>query len=162
MSDSSHRSTMNQSLSISVVIPAYNAEGCVVRAVESVLAQSRPAMEVIVVDDGSRDATAAVAERFGPAVRVLRQANGGPAAARNHGVREAGGEWIAFLDADDAWLPQKLERQAEKLDGAQVGVVHCYVVDVLEKFRYTGEQTFDRLWRQNVIGTSTAIVRKAA
>ncbi|MBL8850099.1 MAG: glycosyltransferase family 2 protein [Planctomycetaceae bacterium] len=147
---------------ISVVIPAYNAEGCVARAIESVLAQTQAVREIIVVDDGSRDATAAAVEQFGADVRLIRQSNAGPAAARNHGVREAHCEWIAFLDADDAWLPSKNERQAACLEQEQVGVVHCYVVDVAEKFKYDGEQTFDRLWRQNAIGTSTAIVRKSA
>jgi glycosyltransferase involved in cell wall biosynthesis len=153
---------MSSSPSISVVIPAYNAEGCVARAIDSVLAQTLPVDEIIVVDDGSRDATSDVAGRFGDPVRVLRQTNAGPAAARNHGVREARCEWIAFLDADDAWLPTKLECQAVHLGDARTGVVHCYVVNVDEKFCYDGEQTFERLWRQNVIGTSTAIVRKAA
>jgi glycosyltransferase involved in cell wall biosynthesis len=127
-----------------------------------VLTQTLQVEEVIVVDDGSRDATADVAGRFGAPVRVLRQANAGPAAARNLGVREARSGWIAFLDADDAWLPSKLQRQAVHLDDVHTGVVHCYVVNVDEKFLYDGEQTFARLWRQNVIGTSTAIVRKAA
>lgn len=153
---------MSSSPDISVVIPAYNAEGCVVRAIESVLAQSLPVDEVIVVDDGSRDATAEVAGRFGSPVRVLGQANAGPAAARNHGVREARSEWIAFLDADDEWLPRKLERQAVHLGDARTGVIHCYVVNVDQKFCYDGEQTFERLWQQNVIGTSTAIVRREA
>ena len=153
---------MTMSADISVVIPAYKAERCLARAIESVLAQTLPAAEVIVVDDGSRDATAAVAGRFGDPVRVIRQENAGPAAARNHGVREACSAWIAFLDADDAWLPEKLERQSAYCDDERFGVVHCYVVDADQTFRYDGEQTFDRLWRQNVIGTSTALVRKAA
>lgn len=145
---------------ISAVIPAYNAEACVARAIESVLAQTRPVLEVLVVDDGSRDRTAVVAEQFGAPVRVVRQANAGPSAARNRGAREARGEWVAFLDADDAWRPHKLERQSALLGDARVGIVHCYVVDAPAKFRYDGELTFDRLWRQNVIGTSTAVVRR--
>jgi len=147
---------------ISVVIPAYNAEAFVARAIESVLAQTLPVAEIVVVDDGSRDATADIAERLGGSIRVLRQSNSGPAAARNHGVRAARSEWIAFLDADDAWLPSKLERQAVHFGGERTGVVHCYVVGVVEKFRYDGAQTFERLWQQNVIGTSTAVIRKAA
>jgi len=153
---------MSLRAAITAVIPAYNAEQCVARAIESVLAQTLSVDEIIVVDDGSRDGTSHVAGRFGAPVRVIQQSNAGPAAARNHGIREARTEWIAFLDADDAWLPTKLERQAVHLGDARVGVVHSYVVNVDEKFCYDGEQTFQRLWRQNVIGTSTALVRKEA
>lgn len=153
---------MPLSPAISVVIPAYNAEAFVARAIESVLAQTLPVLEVLVVDDGSRDKTADVVTRCGGPVRLLRQANSGPAAARNHGVREARGEWIAFLDADDAWLTAKLEIQARHFGDERTGVVHAYVVDVPDRFRYEGEQTFERLWQQNVIGTSTAVVRRSA
>jgi glycosyltransferase involved in cell wall biosynthesis len=96
---------------VSVIIPAYNAEPFVAETVESVLHQTYQDLEIIVVDDGSTDRTAAALEEFGDRVRVLRQANAGVAAARNAGVRMASGSWIAFLDADDLWLPHKLERQ---------------------------------------------------
>lgn len=94
---------------ISVVIPAYNAERHLAAAVASVRAQTLPVAEVIVVDDGSSDATASVAEGLG--VRLVRQPNGGAAAARNAGVRVATGNQIAFLDADDVWKPNKLAEQ---------------------------------------------------
>jgi glycosyltransferase involved in cell wall biosynthesis len=100
---------------VSVVIPAYNAESCVGRAIRSVLVQTHPVREIIVVDDGSRDATRAVVQEFGVPVRYIHQVNAGVSAARNHGIREAVGEWIAFLDADDEWLPDKLGRQVELL-----------------------------------------------
>src|SRR5580700_8639860 len=93
---------------ISVVIPAYNAARFVGSAIESALAQTSTPLEVLVIDDGSRDDTAAVVQQYAAPVGLLRQSNGGPASARNHGVRVARGEWIAFLDADDTWLPQKL------------------------------------------------------
>lgn len=147
---------------VSAVIPAYNAAPFIARAIESVLAQTRPVLEVLVVDDGSRDETAVIAERFGPPVRVIRQANAGPSAARNHGARLSRGEWIALLDADDAWLPTKLERQSRYFDDAAVGAVHCYVVDEPQRFRYEGELTFERLWELNRIGTSTTVVRRTA
>jgi hypothetical protein len=147
---------------VSAVIPAYNAAGFIERAIQSVLAQTRPVIEVLVVDDGSRDDTAAIAERCGAPVRVIRQANAGPSAARNHGARVAQGEWVAFLDADDAWRPEKLQQQAEYFDDSSVGAVHCYVVDVPPKYQYDGELTFDMLWQQNRIGTSTTVVRRAA
>jgi glycosyltransferase involved in cell wall biosynthesis len=99
---------------VSVVIPAYNRAYCIAAAVESALAQTYRAVEVVVVDDGSTDdTTAVVAERFGgdPRVRLVRQKNGGVAAARNRGFREASGDFIALLDSDDTWLPWKLEAQ---------------------------------------------------
>lgn len=101
---------------VSVVMPAYNAAAFVRRAVDSVLAQSFAGFELIVVDDGSVDDTSAVLATYGNQLRVLAQANAGPAAARNHGLRAARGRYVAFLDADDHWEPTKLERQVGLLD----------------------------------------------
>lgn len=116
----------------SVVIPAFDAEKTLGEAVRSALAQVPPPLEVVVVDDGSRDGTRAAAEAFGPPVRVLSGANAGPSAARNRGVREARGTWIAFLDADDVWEPGYLAAAAAHLD-AHPGVgVLCFGVRVLE------------------------------
>ncbi len=94
---------------ISVVIPAYNAERFIAQAVESALSQSVPPLEVVVVDDGSRDGTGSVVGNYDGRVSYIRQANAGPAAARNRGIREAKGEWIAFLDSDDFWDRNHLE-----------------------------------------------------
>lgn len=96
---------------VSVVIPAYNADWCVGKAIDSVLAQGFRDFEVIVVNDGSTDDTATVLSAYGDAIRVVHQANGGLSNARNTGIRESRGELIAFLDADDWWLPGKLEKQ---------------------------------------------------
>lgn len=100
---------------VSVVIAAYDAERTLGPALESVLAQLPQPAEVIVVDDGSRDATASLAASF-PQVRLIRQDNQGPSAARNTGIREASQPWVAFLDADDIWLPGKLARQLAALE----------------------------------------------
>jgi glycosyltransferase involved in cell wall biosynthesis len=101
---------------VSVVIPAYNAERFVAQTLESVLRQTYRDFEVIVIDDGSRDGTAAIAESFGTPVRCVRQDNGGVSRARNTGIREAAGEYVAFLDADDLWEPTKLECQVSLLE----------------------------------------------
>lgn len=101
---------------VSVVIPTYNSAPLVVEAVRSVLAQTRPAAEVLVVDDGSTDDTADRLAGFGSPVRVIRKENGGVSSARNRGVAEATGDLIAFLDADDVWHPRKLEVQLGVLD----------------------------------------------
>jgi glycosyltransferase involved in cell wall biosynthesis len=97
----------------SVVIPVYNAERFVGAALESVLAQTYGAAEIIIVDDGSSDNTAKIVEQYSDRMSIFyaRQQNMGPSAARNHGVSLARGDWIAFLDADDLWYPNKLQTQ---------------------------------------------------
>ncbi|HLH42987.1 MAG TPA: glycosyltransferase family A protein [Bryobacteraceae bacterium] len=143
---------------VSVIIPAYNAGRVVGRAIESALAQTLPPLEIVVVDDGSSDDTAAVAERYGAKVRVLRQANAGPAAARNRGARAAAGEWLAFLDSDDAWLPRKLERQLAHVGSPRVGLVCCLTNGSVS----TDRITLESLWEYNYIGMSGVLVRRAA
>jgi len=98
---------------VSVIIPSYRSGSIVGAAIESVLAQSRPADEIIVVDDGSPagDRTERVCAGFGEPVRYIRRANGGASAARNTGIAAARGDWLAFLDADDLWDAEKLEQQ---------------------------------------------------
>ncbi len=150
---------MSQLPRFSVIIPAFNSAACVGRAIESALTQSHAPFEILVVDDGSIDATAEVAESYGQPVRVLRQANGGPAAARNAGAAVAKGDWLAFLDADDAWLPGKLAAQAPLTDGARVGVVHARAgQDVTWDYVIS----FDTLWRRNQLINSATVVRKSA
>ena len=102
-------------VSLSVVIPAYNAERFLAEALESVLAQAHGGLELIVVDDGSVDGTALVARSFGAPVRVLQQANQGVGGARNTGIGAAAGEMLAFLDADDAWTPGSLAARMDRL-----------------------------------------------
>lgn len=97
----------------SVVIPAYNAAATLARAIESVRSQTWPAHEIIVVDDGSQDAGAEIALGFGVPVRLIRQANQGVSVARNAGAAAATGDWLAFLDADDWYAPDRLRLHAE-------------------------------------------------
>jgi len=115
-------------MKLSVIIPVYNGAKYLEEAIAGVLAQSARPSEVIVIDDGSRDCSAAIADRFGDPVRCIRQANAGPAAARNRGIAEARGEWLAFLDADDVWLPGKIE--------AQIGPAQTFdlAFSLIEKF----------------------------
>ncbi len=98
---------------VSVVIPCFNAERYIAAAIRSVQDQHWSDLEIVVVDDGSTDGSAELVATSFPGVRLIRQANQGVAAARNRGVREARGNWIAFLDADDLWLPGKLAAQSE-------------------------------------------------
>ena len=101
-------------LSVSVIIPVYNGERYVGETLQSVLGQTRPALEVVAVDDGSTDSSATVIRSF-PEVRYLHQANQGVAAARNAGLDAAHGSLLTFLDQDDLWPPQKLELQVAYL-----------------------------------------------
>jgi glycosyltransferase involved in cell wall biosynthesis len=100
---------------VSVVIPAYNAQRFVAETIASVKAQSYQDIEIIVVDDGSTDQTAAIAESF-EGVRCIRKPNGGVSSARNRGVAEAQGELLAFVDSDDVWHPDKLRHQVALMD----------------------------------------------
>jgi glycosyltransferase involved in cell wall biosynthesis len=96
---------------VSCVVPVYNGERYLAEALRSILAQTHPVAEVIVVDNDSTDDSAAIARGFGEPVRVVHQENRGPAGGRNRGVLESGGELITFLDADDLFHPEKLARQ---------------------------------------------------
>jgi glycosyltransferase involved in cell wall biosynthesis len=102
---------------VSVVMPAYNVAWCIGRAVDSVLAQDFRARELIVVNDGSTDGTRALLEGYGAAITVINQENRGMSAARNAGIHRANGMYVAFLDADDWWLPGKLSRQVALMQG---------------------------------------------
>jgi glycosyltransferase involved in cell wall biosynthesis len=116
--------------SVSVVIPAYRASRTIGRAIDSLLEQTRAPDEILVIDDGSPDDLAAPLAPYGERVRRVRQANGGAASARNHGIGMAESELIAFLDADDYWEPAKLERQLAVLKRyPEIGLIaaHYYV-----------------------------------
>jgi glycosyltransferase involved in cell wall biosynthesis len=107
---------------VSVITPAYNVAWCVGRAIDSVLAQDYRSREVIVINDGSTDATRTVLQGYGAAITVIDQENRGMSAARNEGIRRACGTYVAFLDADDRWLPGKLSRQVELMrDRPEIG-----------------------------------------
>ncbi|MES2304413.1 MAG: glycosyltransferase family A protein [Gemmatimonadota bacterium] len=140
---------------LAAVIPAYNAASVVGNAINSLLQQTVPLDEIIVVDDGSTDATAAVAEATG--VRVIRQANGGPGAARNTGILATEADWILLLDADDVAYPDRVAVQMECLDDPQLAVV-CS--DDLEGPELT--ISHELLWKRNHISTTSALLRRSA
>jgi glycosyltransferase involved in cell wall biosynthesis len=113
---------------ISAVIPTYNRAGLVERAIDSVLSQTHPPEEVVVIDDGSTDDTEERLVDYHPLVRYIKQENGGDAIARNSGVAAATSEWVAFLDSDDAWTVDHLARMAAALD-ATSGEADFYFAD---------------------------------
>lgn len=103
-------------MKISAVIPAYNSAGFIADAIHSILGQTCPVDEIIVVDDGSSDETGRIVSGLPGNIRYHKQSNQGPSAARNQGIKMAQGDWIAFLDADDQWTPNKIEKQLATLE----------------------------------------------
>jgi glycosyltransferase involved in cell wall biosynthesis len=110
---------------ISVVIANYNYARYLKECVESALTQTYPAVELIVVDDGSTDDSHSVLQRYGERITVVRQENKGVAAARNVGISRSKGEWVAFLDSDDSWSREKLQEQSKCFGDPSVGMVFC-------------------------------------
>lgn len=112
---------------VSVVIPTYNRADCISEAIDSAIAQTYKDYEIIVVDDGSQDNTRDVLKQYGDKIKYVYQENKGEAGARNRGIKEAIGEYVAFLDSDDIWLKDKLEKQVKVLSNSNVdtGLVYC-------------------------------------
>jgi glycosyltransferase involved in cell wall biosynthesis len=118
-------------LSISVVIPVYNAQIFLRQAISSALEQTFPPHEIIVVNDGSTDSSQEIATSFGSAITCITQPNRGQSAARNLAIRHSTGDWIAFLDADDYWLPDKLARQAALVQAdPDIGLIYTGKTDL--------------------------------
>jgi len=153
---------------VSTLIPAYNSESTIERAIQSVLSQKVPQSELIVVDDGSSDRTSAKVRRYGKKVRYIRQKNQGVSAARNLGLRLARGRFIAFLDADDQWLPGKLRHQMEAFERYPSAMVVSTGVNYLEEdgrlarvySRELRGKVFDDFLEGNFIVTSSAVLRR--
>ena len=115
---------MNKPL-VSVIIPNYNYGRYLPETIDSVLAQTYPNIEIIVVDDGSTDDSVEVLKSYGDKIKWFEQTNQGVAKARNRAFAESAGDFIAFLDSDDVWMPRKLEEQLKMFDNGEIGLVHC-------------------------------------
>jgi glycosyltransferase involved in cell wall biosynthesis len=115
---------------VTCIIPSYNYARYLGAAIDSVLAQTHRDIEVIVVDDGSTDESCDILRGYRDRIRWMSQSNQGVSAARNAGIRESRGEFIGFLDSDDAWHPTKIERQLSLTRDREVGLVHCWVREV--------------------------------
>ena len=159
---------------VSVIVPAFNSEAHLAEALRSVEAQTYADWEVVVADDASTDGTAAIGAQFERVTTVSRPANAGPAAARNLAIEHSAGELLAFLDADDYWLPNFLEQQvglfdAEQAGGRDVGIVACnarFLTDdgflprtFMEMFEFPERMTPEHLLRYNPIYVSAVSPR---
>ena len=157
---------------ISVIIPCFNAAPFLRETVQSVLNQTCPPLEIIVVDDGSTDDSATIAKSFGPPVCVVCQTNQGESVARNRGIEEAKGDWVAFLDADDVWARNKLETQVVCCEDNSVVCIHSgFYLFSEEGILTTRVRKVDCAaraaeWPNPIVSalanTSTAIVRRSS
>lgn len=156
---------------VSIIIPAYNAERYIARAIKSALNQTWRDIEVIVVDDGSTDRTAEIVRSFkDPRVRYIYQQNQNVGSARNHGIKESKGKYITFLDADDEYLPEKVEKQVEFLEqNPKYQVVYCDTIQFysdnpdklfIKKGEHPSGDIFEALLHSSVINPNTVMMAK--
>lgn len=157
---------------ISVIVPTFNRAHTLERALNSVVNQTHPASEIIVVDDGSNDATAGLIESWRAGVNFmgnfvyLKTANRGVSSARNAGANAATSDWLAFLDSDDEWLPHKLERQAPLtlsyplVHGEEIWIRNGVRVNAMKKYEKTGGRIFKRCVDICCISPSSVLISK--
>ena len=157
-------------LKISVIIPTHNRAHLLLRAIESVLAQTLKPIEVIIVDDGSTDATAELVSSCFPQCHCVYQENQGVSSARNHGIRIASGDWFAFLDSDDEWLPGKLAAQQEQLSAntahrlchtEEIWIRNGKRVNAMLKHAKSGGHIFEKCLPLCVISPSAAMIHRS-
>jgi glycosyltransferase involved in cell wall biosynthesis len=157
-------------MDISVIIPSYNRAHLLARAIESVLSQDLAPREIIVVDDGSSDDTRELMSSCFPQCQYIHQPNQGVSSARNRGIEAASGEWLAFLDSDDEWLPSKLAAQSSTLK-SQPGLLICHTeeiwirngrrVNAMKKHRKSGGRIFRNCLPLCVISPSSAMIHRS-
>jgi glycosyltransferase involved in cell wall biosynthesis len=161
---------MSDNFKISVILPAYNRCALLERAINSVLRQSRPADEIIVVDDGSTDNTPGLISDKFPGIKYLRQENQGVSAARNAGIDKATGNWLAFLDSDDTWSKHKLELQQQALlhnpeylicHTNEIWIRNGKRINQLKKHQKSGGYIFEKCLPLCVISPSSVIVHRS-
>ncbi|MEZ6132848.1 MAG: glycosyltransferase [Planctomycetaceae bacterium] len=156
--------------SVSVIIPVYNAERYLKETLDSVFQQEIAATEVIVIDDGSTDGSWGIVQSYGDRIRSVRQANAGVAAARNAGIAAATCDWVAFLDSDDIWEPEKLSRQIQVAGDNVADVVYCsarnfgqpeHVAEIrANEDGVPPDDVFRRLLMDNFVTLSSLMVRR--
>jgi len=148
---------------ISCVIPVFNGAAFLDQALESVFTQTHPAIEIVVVDDGSTDLTPQIVHCYGDSVRYVRQSNAGPSAARNTGIAHSTGDFVAFLDADDRWIPEKTALQVTHFEAdADLGICTSFQKNFWEDAqRATQEQASNATLSEPHPGASaTLMVRR--
>ena len=150
------------SIRVTTIIPCFNREAFICDAIESALGQDFEGQEIIVVDDGSTDSSREVCQGYGSRIRLLRQVNQGPSAARNAAIKVAQGEYVAFLDSDDIWRPNKLQRQVEAMDNRpDAAFVHSRAdstcVNVIDYAKTDG--SWEECFRGATIYTPTVLAR---
>ncbi|NEQ68494.1 MAG: glycosyltransferase [Symploca sp. SIO2D2] len=156
--------------SISAVIPSYNRIETLPRAIESVLAQTHPADEIIVVDDGSNDGTASFLQASYPQIKVITQANQGVSSARNRGIKASACQWVALLDSDDAWMPEKLAKQVTALRNSPDSLI-CHTEEkwifrgnerpVAKEYRKRGGWIFEQSVERCSISPSSTVMSRS-
>lgn len=156
-------------MQISVVIPSYNRLPTLIRAIDSVIAQTSKVDEIIVVDDGSTDNTATEISSRYPQLTLLHQANNGVSSARNYGIKQAGGDWIALLDSDDSWLPDKIQRirQAHQQNpeihlfhSNEIWIRNGVRVNAMNKHQKSGGWIFQQCLPLCVISPSAVVIKR--
>jgi len=157
-------------VNISAIIPTHNRAHTLSRAIESVIKQSLPPAEIIIVDDGSTDGTAELIQNNFPDCRYLHQQNQGVSSARNSGIAAASGEWLAFLDSDDEWMPDKLATQSAALETAP-GLLLCHTEEIwirngkranqMKKHTKRGGWIFQHCLPLCAISPSSAIIHRS-
>ncbi len=161
--------TNSDNFKLTVIIPAYNCAGYIEETLASVFNQTRKPYEILVVNDGSTDNTADVVSKY-PAVRLINKTNQGPSETRNRGIQESSGNWIAFLDSDDMWHPEKIEKveqyiaanpQTDMISTAfYIGNEESWKKITPRRLYNPRDSFFIQLYRRSFIATSSVVIKK--